>query len=434
MKVNQIIPLTEIMWEERYSAMKVAAKYPNDYIHFTSVPKLGVNPSKAHRDPPGIYFYPCRWLLAYEASSSQYATHLPYFYICRISPGKIINLSRMTMAQVQKIATANGWIADFQRCQADPSKLLKMDKKLLKKPGGIFYATMDYLANMENRSWLTMLRGIDGLMDTGHGIISPNETHQIVVINKKLIKILEFGENKDQVNSTFANLLQRAATELGGKFYYKNRIPQLDVVIDGKPIHAELDAGNWKLNMSYYKDGFWVQRIEKYADSDTGDTENEYRDLLFKLKRDVNDAGTEVLPLYWNKDRVTKIVKDVLGTYIRYSGVKDEQASYRAIWDGHYNDYLTLTVTRDDELTVHASIASRSNYEPYAEVNQSFQKGTDANKVSSTILDQLANDMKDKNPGGWDVTGIGIFSHFQLDDRLGNVAEWYDQHPDITRR
>lgn len=73
MRYQEII--NELIWDDSHTAAQAARKYPNAWIHFSKIPKLGINPRKGHRDPPGVYFYPCRWLLSDDAWSLHTFVH-----------------------------------------------------------------------------------------------------------------------------------------------------------------------------------------------------------------------------------------------------------------------------------------------------------------------------------------------------------------------
>src|SRR5437762_1390454 len=100
--------IREAAWHETYPAAEYLARYPHRFVHFSDVPKLGVNPSKSHRDPPGIYFYPNQWLLD-NYRGFQYGLVSPYAFIASIQTRAkgVVNLGRMTRAQALTIARAN---------------------------------------------------------------------------------------------------------------------------------------------------------------------------------------------------------------------------------------------------------------------------------------------------------------------------------------
>jgi hypothetical protein len=399
MQIREI--LTEIVWEEQYASMKAAKKYPRDWIHFSNVPKLGINPSKTHRDPPGIYFYPIPWLLAYEASPSQYGTSMPYYAICRFSPTpNSVVLSRATTRSTRTVAQRNGWIDDFDRVVRD-GKLQTvnnpMDPKLLRRPGGLFYAAMDYLVNIEGRKWLELLRGVDALFDFGGGIISANEVQQAVIINRRIMTVLEQGSNKDEWNQVHAKMMQDLATAYNGKFYYKNKVPIIDVNIDGKPIRMMFDSGNWRIFLEYNRNGYWVRKQERYESSSYGDYENVLGMLRYYLLAAAKDATPEAVTRYWNKDRVLQLIQALFrGGNFNAHATPEGGTRYSVIWDSSLYSALYLLVHPDDSLEVNAWVAM--SHQAKGEVQTTFPAGTTVEQIVPAILTPMTQQVRQAFP------------------------------------
>ncbi|MFA5489921.1 MAG: hypothetical protein WC284_11990, partial [Candidimonas sp.] len=188
MKISQI--LTEHVWEDLYTAGQAVKRYPNKWIHFSNINKIGINPKKSHHDPHGIYFYPCKWLLSEDHSIyGGYGTSMDYYFICDIDTSNCINLGNMTTKKAENIAKQNGWYDSYRKV-VDENLFQYMrkvpSKNNLRKPGGMFYSVMDFLVNQNDFSdipqytWGQLLKGIDGLYDPGYGIIASQEPAQLV--------------------------------------------------------------------------------------------------------------------------------------------------------------------------------------------------------------------------------------------------------------
>ncbi len=349
--------LTEMIWDDRFEAAKQARKYPGAWIHFSQITKLGVNPSKGHKDPPGIYFYPIRYLFDENTSPSQYATEYKYFYIARFKKSaKIINLGRMKMDTVTRIATNNGWIDDLKRVMTDPTLLKNQptNHKLLKKPGAIFYATMDYLVNVEGKSWMSLLKGVDGLYDPSYGIISGGELAQAVIFGRQHLDILKFGENKDWHDQEYAGILKQIADELNGKFYYKHKKPVADFAIDGKPFRIELDIGNYIINRSYFHEGFWLTEQIHFTTYNAGGRDNAYRSIKYYVVSTAEKADTGGNGFFWNGDTVGRLVRLIRPVRRLYQRVENDELHVSQNIDsvaGFYS-WLNAVVDKDDRVTV----------------------------------------------------------------------------------
>ncbi len=340
-----------MFWTESYSAMKVAAQHKDALIHFSHMNKLGVNPRKTHRDPPGIYFYPIRWLFNIdEVGYSQYGHHFEYYYICKIKPGaKMLYLRKMSIADVRKVATKNGWIEDFNRVAAEPKLMDKIrpnnaTPKMLRKAGYLFYSVMDYLVNIEGKSWLSLLRGWDGIFDT-IGAVTPDEPQQVIVFKLSNLQIIAQGENKDESSKMYAEAVKKVADEFGGKFYYKHKIPSADFMIDNKPITLMYDWGNYRLKIKYVEDGLWTAKNEKLHSSSDGSVESEYSTLKFYLKTILQKAESNPIETYWNKNNFTLFMTVAPRLYrSAYQGVRDGSSYIRGS-DSSGGTYLLLNIT-----------------------------------------------------------------------------------------
>lgn len=410
-----------MLWEEQYAAMRAAKRYPGAWIHFANIPKMGVNPQKAHRDPPGIYFYPCRWLLSYDASRSQYAVHYPYYFVCRIAPSRnSIDLSRMTTNRARAIAAQNGWLDDMDRLlhsgKLQSGNIRQLDRKLLRRPGGAFYACLDYLVNVEGRHWLQLLRGVDAIFDNGAGIISAGETNQAVVIDRKLLTVLEQGENKDEWDKTHARMMQELAQELGGKFYFMHKIPTVEVQIEGKPIKMEFDSGNWRIFVEYYINGQWVRDQQRYENPSEGDYAHVKDSLERILMNAAKKASAGAGQSYWTKERIYSLFNLLMldaGRLFKTT-VWENKITYSAVWDsGFINSAIYANVVANDTLEVRTYIAL--SHETIAQVDVDLPAGTNVEQTAAQMLAQLNQQAHQNRPEmQWDNPRLPGMLRFRL--------------------
>lgn len=172
------------------------------YVHFSNINKIGINPNKSHKDPHGIYFYPLQYLLDNGVDRGQYAIDFKYAFIVDIDKNDNgFVLQDMTNDDVATIAGDNGWAAptesDF--------------------PGSNFFKTCDKLANSKGGpSWSKLLRGIDWLEDKGDSIISSDEPAQMIVLNAKLIRVVELIDNKRDLFGAAKSVIDPIVEEFSG--------------------------------------------------------------------------------------------------------------------------------------------------------------------------------------------------------------------------
>jgi hypothetical protein len=363
--------LNEMIWEDKFTAGEAVKRFPNALIHFTKIPKLGVNPTGnkpisptegnalSHSDPPGIYFYPCRYLMSEEASSYQYANSYPYYYVCSLTPTKnTLNVGTVSTATAEKIAKKNGWFGDMQRIRQDPT-ILKQDHrspyenpKLFKKPGGFMWACMHYLASVENKSWIAMLRGIDVITDPGFGIIASQEPAQTIVFNRKLLKILAHGENKDVLATRFGEIAKAVAPEFNAKVSFKNK----NVIIDAKGVRVILYPYDmfYPIGISKYEDGFWVTKKERSYNPDQGDIAN-FTDSVRRALRSGEGGSGDAKEMHWTGDVATQIIKMVKPAARRFGEyVKDGKLhiSYSDDSSWIFTYHIGAEITKEDTLTM----------------------------------------------------------------------------------
>lgn len=299
--------LNEMLWTEYMAGIDAAKRFPTALIHFSQVKLLEPHPDPSHSDPPGIYFYPIRWILDIDKIGlNQYATSYEYYTIAKIKPSaNILNLRLLTTQQVINIARRNDWLDEYNEIKNNINVITDkrfLSKKQLKSPGGLMYAIMRYIASeQKTKTWMEMLHGFDGISDNGNGFIAEDEPSQVVVFQNKDIIVLEQGENTDNLLSIVADIIKQIAHDVNGTFFYKNDLPCVQAVIDGKPITMMVDYANYRVYLTYYDHGFLNVKKERIYGSSTGDKESYYRNFKYYLTSTSKKADSELEHnTYWN--------------------------------------------------------------------------------------------------------------------------------------
>lgn len=264
------IELFEVDWNERSPLSKEIKRYSDKWIHFTNgirqngkvFPKIGINPSMPfHSDPPGIYFYPVKFILGDSErvrKGNQYGLDMPFYYIADINMRNGLHLGSMSESQVEKVVSRNNLQDEYEQ----------FDKNLV-SPGKRFWEFVRTMVAHKKTTWLKALKGIDYIHDDS-GIIHFNEPEQILVLNPRIIKIIKQGENKssreidldkeEAWQHTFKDLFKMLRGEFGGNLSWK----------DNKQIlHFSTDNADYTIQQLWSWEGPRLQ-IEYKQDRATG--------------------------------------------------------------------------------------------------------------------------------------------------------------------
>ena len=184
----------------------------NLFVSFTTIDKLGVNPSSKYDTPIGVYAYPAEYvmkLVGARASMSTlpFAGDAPYVNVFNAS-GNLVNVTNMSEGDSQTLLTKLISVVsamagvDSEKTASVAKDLYDQSgsKALVQTPGGKFwfvsYSMIKYLAELLDRQtpavWSAVCRrmGIDGFVDgpIGKGVIHRNEPTQVVFFNTDSIK------------------------------------------------------------------------------------------------------------------------------------------------------------------------------------------------------------------------------------------------------
>ncbi len=255
--------VTALRWEETHTAGQAAKRHPEAWIHFSRIPKIGVNPSnRQHHDPPGVYFYPIKWLLQHmDNRHGQYAVKFPHYFICSLpKAGHGIDLQKVSLRECTELANNNGWIVALNELCGDPTPLKSGplgDVRPEDDPGRFLWACMDYMANItKERTWLQMLKGVDWIVDHG-GIINAGEPHQVIVFNPRGYRVIESGTNKvvDRLGG-FGEVLQMLEERFNTKAVWRQKQATLHIEQYGLPLRIKFDSNAYVQIDFHDKKGF----------------------------------------------------------------------------------------------------------------------------------------------------------------------------------
>lgn len=231
---NPKTSINQIIADRLADTTDLISSIPNLFVSFTTIDKLGINPSSKYDTPLGIYAYPANYVVSRVGRDMPmirlpFAGNSPWANIFKAT-GNIINLESMTGAEEQEQYNA---IMDYLRSSANsmPSKKTEtisekmpeiIDDARLKAtfsdyPGGRFWYVTMLIAQLVNSdspavAWNKLFRsiGIDGVIDTGVGIIHNSEPTQAVFFSINAIAANERVANKYSPTSIITSTTQGA--------------------------------------------------------------------------------------------------------------------------------------------------------------------------------------------------------------------------------
>ena len=229
---------------KQYQRDLTAVKRKNA-IH--TVPKMGVNPRSMWQDPKGVYFYPVDWVLAGSErvrSGNQYGLDYPYYYIVELNLNDPngVNLGTMTWQDVETIAKRNGWfdqMQEFRQQSPEDQKKGMFDYSRPELPGSFFWHFIDRGVKDGKMKWTTAYRGVSFVRDPNLSIIHSNEPDQVLVLDPRIIKIVDVGENKRPVKAgegsdtlaqwmhVLLSIIKQIRGEFGGDLAWNKKRPTL---------------------------------------------------------------------------------------------------------------------------------------------------------------------------------------------------------------
>lgn len=173
-----------------------AKKYSNVFVTFTTVPKLGINPSSEYETPVGVCSYPIDYVIENQILNVPFAGFNPYLVVFKPKEySSILVLDDKTQLE---------------------SAIIRVNRVLTKKGYDTFEATNSvefmhgiYLSITNNESKgskksqaTNILRaaGYSGIFDNGKGAIHENEPTQAIFFEIKNLTKLDIIYNSDSLN------------------------------------------------------------------------------------------------------------------------------------------------------------------------------------------------------------------------------------------
>lgn len=338
------VGISEASWGERFGAGKYVydPKYADSYVHFSDIPKLGINPKKRHGDPHGVFFYPVSWLKIHMRDHQyQFATSKPYFFLAEIDkhgPG-VFDLMNVRWDVVKSVANRNGWGKYLEAAKQGASVFSgsgstesPIPRGVRRKSGAFFYGTADLLANSpkvfetltgvtvdETWTWSKLLRGVKAMFDTGGGIINTNEPYQVVVIDPRAYRLVVQGENKQKDFPSTKYVVEKVMADLGGSIdRVESRKFHCSLTIDGAPIRLVIGYLGTEVRAYYIRKGNVVAKDFNFSYDVDVSIGNQYlaERISSILKYRLGELGAEPGQLKvssdtWSLDRLSEFAYDM---------------------------------------------------------------------------------------------------------------------------
>jgi hypothetical protein len=340
---------------DSYTSFNALKKYKNKkniFIHFTDIQKLGVNPKKSHHDPHGIYFYPVSFFSNIEKFNQdfQYGISMKYFFICEVDTHNFLNINKITNDDIEnffKIANMLDIYNEFK--DLNIIKRFRTDKKL-------WYILDTLNASPEKRlpqfeklpiiTWNNFFSKLsyDGLIDN-RGIISESELKQIIVFNKKCIKILEHGENKN-IKNYYPELFNKIKSLLNPTYYnikFKTKHDSvhfmINMIINDVNLNVDVNFYSNEIIFFYINDD--VIKNKKMDINIFGDFESNFIEHFILIVNNIlkynNPDKNKNVEDYLNQDFI-----DMLNNILSYYKITNIYYSKENIIYQDINSYLKI--------------------------------------------------------------------------------------------
>jgi hypothetical protein len=314
-------------WDASWLKSKYGSYPENVYISFTSISKIGINPSSIYYTPVGIYCYP---LSDYSASFEKlnkilvpFVGDAPYINVLIMKKGqRVLNFDSYDETDYSDdIAALRDYyikvyndermfeliVADAAEHGTDWGKNIwnvtrKLSKDIAANTKRRNRTSTNNKAHPSSVLWNYLLRVVlryDLVYDSGKSIIHENEPNQAVFLKKDSFNLVEVIDNKE----SNAGLLARIKKD-------KYEVSKLDK----KAVHQYV-LDNYKNTTSLYfptgyfefpsdiilnlikSDPFWLTNIKSVTDGKLDEIENYL----------LSDIGTDIKTYDWGDDHNANI-------------------------------------------------------------------------------------------------------------------------------
>lgn len=190
--------------------------YPNLFVSFTKVDKLGINPQSKYDTPLGIYSFPVKYVVDMAGEEEAmtalpFAGKSPWANVFEAS-GTILDISNMSRNEFKELThplvdALASIVGDSDEAAEEIEDFITSSKSeaIVDSVGGRFwYITMkvaETVAQIKSTklstawNWVFRRCGIDGVIDLGDGIIHTNEPTQMVLFSMENVNHLERVKN-----------------------------------------------------------------------------------------------------------------------------------------------------------------------------------------------------------------------------------------------
>lgn len=198
------------------------------FISFTDINKIGVNPRNQYGTPMGIYTYPLKLIYKQLIDDKiPFASNRPYIQVVKNTSYKILNFDQyfesakeddietldnlyskqLDIAHKESLYDGSNWKEYLENMVEYNIESIKKEGVNLNNktyPSFYFWLYTKNVAELINRKknyislWNSILRnlGYEVIIDTGHGIIHPNEPCQTLFLLKTAFEHVDTIMNK----------------------------------------------------------------------------------------------------------------------------------------------------------------------------------------------------------------------------------------------
>lgn len=209
----------------------------NAFVSFTSLEKLGINPSSEYYTPIGIYAYPLKYVYneigEKDTTWLPFAGEKPYANFFSLSDNATVLISTKFSLQMydeynDKLAAIFGDEEVNELVDASPKEAE------VKTLFGRFWYTTYKLSKRHGKNapsyWNGLMRklGVDAVLDLGEGVIHDNEPTQIVIFNPRVVMDVERIKNvrtkeMHDFSTSFGDVARRGDAKEISKWIFDNR-------------------------------------------------------------------------------------------------------------------------------------------------------------------------------------------------------------------
>lgn len=180
----------------------IYTQHPNAYVSFTSINKLGINPSTPYNTPTGIYAYPIKYVIKLKLQVP-FAKDQSYIQVFNVSPTAAILYATDTKADYLNIKSAMEQVLGIS---VSEKSFIDVTTKTA------WRAMYSKLKEHDSRRVSTQIlrkAGYDGVVDFGHGMIHKNEPTQAVFFHRSKLIQLTTIMNKGAAKKTINTITQK---------------------------------------------------------------------------------------------------------------------------------------------------------------------------------------------------------------------------------